>query len=88
MGESGQPFLLQGTPGIDGKDARLFAIRTKETTIVKDMRSQQSQPVSFSIEKSGYYGETVVYSSVGTLSDGTVTFDRKRDSITLINAIA
>lgn len=83
VGESGQPFLLQGTPGIDGKDALLFAIRTKETTIVKDMRSQQSQTISFSIEKSGYYGETVVYSSVGTLSDGTVTFDRKRDSITL-----
>ena len=83
VGESGQPFLLQGKPGTDGLDAKLFAIRTSETTIIKDMRSQQSQTVSFSIEKSGYYGETVVYSSVGTLSDGTVTFDRKRDSITL-----
>lgn len=83
VGESGQPFLLQGKPGTDGLDAKMFTIRTSETTIIKDMRSQQSQTVSFSIEKSGYYGETVVYSSVGTLSDGTVTFDRKRDSITL-----
>ena len=83
VGENGQPFLLQGTPGADGQDAFVFSIKPDETTIIKDMRSQKSQTVSFSIEKSGYYGETVVYSSVGTLSDGTVTFDRKRDSITL-----
>lgn len=83
VGERGQPFLLQGTPGVDGRDALLFSIRTSETTIIKDMRSQQSQTVNFTIEKSGYYGETVVYSSVGTIEDGTVTFDRKRDSITL-----
>ena len=83
VGESGQPFLLQGKPGTDGLDAKLFAIRTSETTIIKDMRSQQSQTVNFTIEKSGYYGETVVYSSVGTIEDGTVTFDRKMDSITL-----
>ena len=83
VGENGQPFLLQGKPGTDGLDAKLFAIRTSETTIIKDMRSQQSQTVNFTIEKSGYYGETVVYSSVGTIEDGTVTFDRKMDSITL-----
>lgn len=83
VGENGQPFLLQGKPGTDGLDAKLFAIRTSETTIIKDMRSQQSQTVSFTIEKSGYYGVTVVYSSVGTIENGTVTFDRKRDSITL-----
>lgn len=83
VGESGQPFLLQGKPGTDGLDAKMFTIRTSETTIIKDMRSQQSQTVSFTIEKSGYYGVTVVYSSVGTIENGTVTFDRKRDSITL-----
>ena len=83
VGENGQPFLLQGKPGTDGLDAKMFTIRTSETTIIKDMRSQQSQTVSFTIEKSGYYGVTVVYSSIGTIENGTVTFDRKRDSITL-----
>ena len=83
VGENGQPFLLQGTPGADGQDAFVFSIKPDETTIIKDMRSQDSQTLSFTVDKSGYKGETIVFSSVGKLEGNVITLDRKQDSVTI-----
>ena len=80
VGLDGEPFLLQG---VRGEDAKLFAIKTAESTIIKNLRSDFSQSIYFTIDKSGYKGEDVVFSSVGSINENTIILDLKNDSITI-----
>lgn len=80
VGVDGEPFLLQG---VRGEDAKLFVIKTVESTIIKNLRSDFSQSIYFTIDKSGYKGEDVVFSSVGSINKNTIILDLKNDSITI-----